>query len=109
MEIIKTSRELSKKEIFKLTESDTYKMSDAAGLILEIDCWVLYNDLDRKGLDQQVLTVLDKNGQIYGTISQTFINKFRRMADFFGDELTEVMVKKGTSKAGREYITCDIA
>lgn len=109
MEIKRVSRDLSKKEVFKLTDGDAYKMSDAAGMVIDIDCWCLYNDLNSKGQEQQVLSIMDNEGHIYGTISQTFIQKFMRMVDFFGDELTEVVVKNGTSKAGREFVTCDIS
>lgn len=109
MEIKRVSRNLSKKELFKLTDGDAYKMSDAAGMVIDIDCWCLYNDLNTKGEEQQILSVLDKEGHIYATISKTFIEKFLRMWDFFGEELIEIVVKTGTSKAGREFVTCDIS
>lgn len=102
---------LTNKQKYDLTMSPkTRKMKDAKGTVLEISAWCVYTDADKDGNDRQVLSLLTPEGETYATNSATFADDFDKMVDLFGaDGITAIEVISGTSKAGREYITCAYA
>lgn len=105
MRIIKSfPEELGKRDAYKLTESQsTRKLVEAAGSILEPDKWVLYEDEDKT-----VLT-MEADGELFGTISGTFIDAFIKAYDELGEDMGPIRVVTGTSRAGRTYVTCELA
>ena len=110
MEIIRQNGEFTKGEIFNMTQGTTLsKVSEHVGEILELAGWVLYEDTDKDGNLQRVLAIKEKNGNLSGTISKTFIDQFIKMVEFMGNEEYNVKVVGSTSKNGREYITCETA
>ena len=112
MKIIKTFPEtLNNKQKYALTMSPrTQKMKDAKGTVLEVAAWCVYTDVDKEGEERQVLSILTPEGETYATNSATFADDFGRMLEVFGpDGLTAIEVISGTSKMGREFITCAYA
>ena len=106
MEILKTSRELTDEEVYLLCmQSFVNKMSDADGQVLELEAWALYKDVNAKGEENTVLSILTKEGDVYGTISKTFINEFGKMAQHF-KSLNKIKVFSGVAKNGRNFISC---
>lgn len=105
MKIIKSFPEgLSKRDAYKLTESQTTsKLVDLAGSVIEPAKWVLFEDEDKT-----VLT-LEADGELFGTISGTFIDAFVKAFDELGADMGPIRVLTGTSKAGRTYVTCELA
>ncbi len=110
MEIKRLSNDnLTKKEIFRLTDSaQTNRMADSVGEIITISKWAIYEDINAKNEQHTILTIETPEGIIFSTISETFITRFEKMVDAFGDELEEIIIQDGTTKSGRTYITCDI-
>ena len=84
----------------------TQKMKDAKGSVLEISAWCHYTDAASNGEEREILAVLTPDGESFATNSATFVKDFLKMVDLFGDELRSIEVISGTSKTGREYITC---
>lgn len=112
MHIIKTfPHELSNKKLYQLTMSPkTRNMKSAKGSVLAIEAFCKYEDTDNNGEIRTVLSVLTPDGEIFATNSPTFHEDFDRMAELFGDSgVTAIEVIGGTSKAGREFITCAYA
>ena len=110
MKTIKSKGEFTKGEIFNLTQgSDIDKVSDHVGEILNIKGWILYEDENIKGEIQTVLVFMEHDGTIMATISKTFIEQFEKMSEFMGDDDYKVQIVGGTSKNGREYISCKVA
>ena len=114
MEIIKTSRDLTIREKYAMTKgANVRKMSDCAGVVLEIEAWALYKDWNEKDQkDNEILSILTKDKEIFATISETFKREFFDMWDMFvssGETLDEIAIVSGTSKAGRPFITCTLA
>ena len=115
MEIIKASANLTPKETYKLTMSPAaMKMKDVVGQRLEIAAYALYQDEDKKnpGNFQKILSVQTETGEVYATNSPTFIDEFVKMIEFFeqyGETVAAIDVFNGTSKGGREFISCTIA
>lgn len=114
MEILNVSREMSTEDKYFLTMSpEIEKMSSIKGMVLEIDCWILYKDQktdeDGKVEEETILSIRNTLGEVYATNSPTFIKEFERIIELFNDDGQEVKyikVSSGTSKNGRDYITC---
>lgn len=105
MKIVKSYPEnLNRRDAYKLTESQTTKkLIDIAGSVIEPDKWVLFEDEDKTVL------VLECEGEMFGTISGTFIDGFIKAFDELGEDMGPVKVVTGTTKAGRTYVTCELA
>ena len=111
MELIKAFPEtLDQRSIYKMMKSpDVQKMSDADGSVLEVAAWILYNDTDsRTGEIKEILTLQTTSGEMFGTVSGVFQREFKDIVKFFGDDVGEIKVFSGKSKAGRNFLTCSI-
>lgn len=111
MEIIKMFPEdLNKREQFKLMKSPSVnRMQDAEGSVLEVAAWIDYTDADpRTGEIREVLTIKTVDGEMFGTISATFLKEFKEIVDYFGDDVGMIRVITGQSKAGRTFVTCSV-
>lgn len=111
MKIVKSSENLSVKDIYHLTMNpQTQKMKDVIGQRIEIAAWAEYEDLNRKdNTTQNILAIKTPDGETFATNSPTFKNDFSAMVELFesmGEKVGAVEVVSGTSNAGREYITC---
>lgn len=111
MELLKTNKELSKKEIYFLTKAqDTQKMTEAADQTLELSAWAIYKDHNADGEEVELFAMRTVEGETFATNSQTFINAFRDILDVFdAEEVTKLKVMTGLSKNNRTYITCAYA
>ena len=105
MEIIKKYPEtMDNRTAFKLMKSpEVKKMITAENSILEVAEWLMFSDTS-----YTVLTIKTVDGEMFGTISETFIKAFEEIVSFFGNDVGAIKVVKGTSKNGREYITCTV-
>ena len=111
MKIIKASENLTAKDIYTLTMNpNTEKMKDVKGQRIELCKWALYEDINKKTEEpQQILAVSNPEGEAFATNSPTFIDDFMNMLELFssmGETVPAIVVSSGTSKAGREFITC---
>lgn len=111
MTITKNSKGITKKDVYRLTHSQsTRKMSDAVGSILKVDAWVLYTDIDGVTNEEKEVITIASEGEVFGTISKTFIREFCDIIDAFEDEPElSIRVVSGKTRAGRTFITCEIA
>lgn len=108
MKIIENYPEtLDKKTAFKMTEEEAIKLTECEGQELQVDAYVLYEDVNSKGEEVTLLSILSDN-KVYATISNTFIDKFMKIANAFKEEGFSIEVVGGTSKAGRHYISCKV-
>lgn len=111
MEVIRKYPEsMNARTAYKMMKSpDVKKMSDAEDSILEVRSWIKYTDVDNKtGEIKEILTLETVDGEMFGTVSETFKREFEDIVSFFGDNVGEIKVIGGTSKSGRKYITCTI-
>ena len=101
-----------KKATYALTMSPKMRnMKELKGSVLEVSAWCKYEDIDAKtGELRPILSIMSPEGEVFGTNSATFIDDFEKMADMFGaDGVDAVEIISGTSRAGREFITCAYA
>lgn len=111
MQIINQSGELKTTDLYHLTMNPaTKKMKDCKGQRLEVACWCIYEDVQKStGALQEILAVKTPENEVFATNSPTFIEDFLNMWNLFkdgGETVTAINVISGTSKAGREFITC---
>ena len=102
--------DLDARSAYKMMKSpEVKKMSEADGSVLEVKSWIQYIDTDSKtGEQKEVLTIATTDGEMFGTISVTFLREFLDIVNFFGDDVGMIRVVSGKSKAGRNYITCTV-
>ena len=111
MKIINSSENLTSKEIYNLTMSPkTKKMKEAVGSFIEIEAWASYQDTNKKtGELQEVLAIMTPDGEVFATNSPTFREDFFQLQELLqslGETIHTISVANGTSKAGREFISC---
>lgn len=105
---------------YKLTRSpETQKMSGLNDQRIDVIHYCIYEDEkpDRNGEVKKstILTVMTRQGEIFGTNSQTMREEFLNLVDIFGEDLEAedgyipVRVFKAMSKNGREFVTCTYA
>ena len=107
MKVVRQYGEISKVDMFNATQgADQEKMIDHAGETIDMKAWILYDDVNAEGKEQTVLSIIDNEGIVYSTISTTFFDQFRKLVDFMGDDDYSIKVVTGTTKNGREYVSC---
>ena len=94
---------INKRDMYKLTQnSSVQKLSKIAGSTITPEQWVLYEDADIKSGEMRKVLVIAADGETFATVS------FEKAVDNLGEDLGEIMIASGTSKAGRDYINCEI-
>lgn len=102
-----------KKALYKLTKTPGVNVKDIEpDRSHPVAAYALYED-DKTGNDgkvttQTVLAVILGDGDKLQTISNTFIRAFMEVVDLMGDEPFAIITRKSTTKAGREFVTCEL-
>lgn len=97
-----------KKAVYKLTRAKGVNVKDLAnGDKLKVDAWALYSDMSAKGNEQTVLAIVSGDCK-YHTISPTFQRDFADIVSLMDGEDFTIIITKATSKAGREFVTCEL-
>lgn len=105
--IKRISKELTKKEVYQMTMSPKIqKISDNKGVVIDVAAYCFYSDEKADGKTVDILSVMDADGSIYATNSPTFRDDFERICAIMDGEDFSIEVISGTSKAGREFVTC---
>lgn len=115
MEIIATNIENlaeNKKALYQLTKSPGVNVKDLQPDVSHpVAGWALYKDLSngRDGaVERNVLAVILEDGTKIQTISNTFIRAFMEIVELMQTDPFSIITRKSTSKAGREFVTCDM-
>ena len=111
MNIIKGSREFNKVEIYKMTQDQgAVSVKDVPdGTTLQVSGYLLYEDVDHKGENHELLSVLGEDGTVWTCQSATFKRRFTQMADLFEDEPFSIKKMSGGTKANKDYVDCCLA
>lgn len=103
--------ENNKKKVYKLTKASGNNVKDVEGTYA-VNEWAIYTEENSKGEENTVLAVLafDVSGVPVKlqTISQTFIRDFLEIADLMGDEDFAIDIVHGKTKAGRDFVSCEL-
>ena len=115
MEIIRTSREFDKKDIFKATHDNHDLLKNAPdGLELKVEDFILYHPDDTvdtetgeiKRKASNILIIYNGNTS-YATSSPYAIKTLMEALDFIGSDLT-VKLTRSVSKNGRTFMNFEI-
>ncbi len=112
MRIIRQSKEFTVGEMARLTMGNSTKLSVLENQIVDMDSYIIFEDVDRGTGETKTVLVLTAGGTKYGTISPTFINDFFQLVDMYdigGIPFTRMKVVGGESKNGRHFIACEAA
>lgn len=114
MQIIRTNIDNlaeNKKALYQLTKASGVNVKDIeADKSHPVAGWALYTDVG-KGKDKterEVLAVVLEDGTKLQTISGIFIEAFLEIVDIMDGEPFAIITRKSTSKAGREFVTCEL-
>lgn len=114
MDIIKTNIDSSNKAlVYKMTRSSGQMVQNIPdGTSVPVQHFCLYNDpkegRDGTLKDNTVLSFTDTAGGKYSTISSTFIREFLYIADLMGDAAFSIIVVHGTTKGGKQFVSCEL-
>lgn len=117
-EIIRSNRELSKKErVMYKDASDCKRLDEETSLNGRIRIkpvlWLelsVHNDKAKDNKDYSQFIIVDTDGQAYLTGSQNFYNNFLGIAEEMDGEEFEIEVYRRPSKNynGKEFLTCKL-
>lgn len=98
----------SKKTLYKLTRAKGLNIKDLEnGERIPVDAWALYSDVNTKGTEQTVLAIISGENK-YHSISPTFQRDFADIVSLMDGEDFAIIIIKDTTKAGREFVTCEL-
>lgn len=108
MNILKTSKELTRMQAYKLRSSkESHSFKDAAGIEIEVAAWMNYEDVNSQGVMVDILAIMTPEGEVFAGQSETFKRSFFEAVDIFGDDLEAIMVVTNIARSGREYVDCE--
>ena len=109
MNVIKMHPEtMDKKTLYSLTRGQSMSVKDVDDrTVITPVAYAVYEDTDKDGKTNEVLAIRDKeSGEVFTTISPTFKRDFFDIVDFMGEDDYSIHTVHGTTKAGRDFVTC---
>lgn len=99
---------MDKKTLYSLTRGQNMSVKDVDDrAVITPTAFALYEDTNRDGKTNEVLAIRDKeSGEVFTTISPTFKQDFFDIVEFMGEDDYSIHVVHGTTKAGRDFVTC---
>lgn len=109
-EVSFTGEALTKVQKYFMTQGkETVSIKDMDdGEVITPVGYVEFIDIKDDGTESEVFAIINEENKVYATVSKTFANSFKSIADIMdGDKF---MIKKisGTTKAGRDYVDCEL-
>lgn len=112
MEILKKSDGLTTMDIYKMSKSnEIQKVSDNDGKILPVKAYMTYTDIDSKGEEKTICSIMTQDDEVYATNSDSFIRDFEDILSLtasMNQTVETIKIVSGKSKAGRTFYTCEL-
>lgn len=110
MEIISTSKELTKEQLYLMTKSPSIKsVKDIEdGTELTVKASLVYQDVNSKGEESEILSIMGENNEVWACQSETFKRSFNDLVEIMGAEGFTLKKLSGVTNAGRPYVNCDL-
>lgn len=115
MIITEKSDEFTKAELYRMTKSSSIMTVKSLedGTIITPRGWLTFDDENSKGETSHMLSIIgeDALGQetVWSCQSQTFKDNFMDLWNMFDGEPFTLKKISGVTKAGRDYVKCDLA
>ena len=105
--------ELTKMELFKAMNDKHTNLRDCEGMVISPVATHTHTYSDADGKLHSVLVIKNgKDGKMYKTEVQAFIEKFMKYEEAFGDvddtEKPDIVIILNTSKKGNKYVNFDL-
>lgn len=111
MEIIrKSDEEMTKKDIFMMTKNQKIRTVKSLenGAKISVVHWVEFSDVNATGDKVEILSMMDETGECFATNSKAFKVMFFDIVDIMDGEEFTIEKLGGTTKTGREFVTCGL-
>lgn len=108
MNIIAQSKEFSKVEMYKMTRGAVTSVKDSVGAVIEPVAYLLYSDVNSRGEEVEILSIMTKDGEIFSATSKTFKEEFSYIWKLMDGEPFKISILDGTAKSGRTFVTCTL-
>lgn len=111
----KSSESFTKAEIYRMTKSPSIVSvkTVADGTTMSPIGWLTFDDENNKGEVSHMLSIIgvgeDDQEVVWSCQSETFKDNFMDLWNMFDGEPFTLIKLSGKSKAGREYVNCDLA
>ena len=111
MNIIWTSKEnLDKRSLYIHTRGSNIALKDVEdGTLIDPAEIVIYEDENSKAETQTITSVIDTDGTHYATNSRFFREDLQNIHSIMTPDPYQIIVRKQVSKAGRTFVTCELA
>ena len=110
-----SSENFTKAELYRMTKSPSIVPVKAVpdGTTMTPIGWLTFDDENNKGEVSHMLSIIgvgeDDQEVVWACQSQTFKNSFIDLWELFKAETFKIKKLSGETKAGREYVNCDLA
>lgn len=110
-----SKEDFTKAELYRMTKSPAIVSVKAVedGATMEPHGWVTFEDENAKGETSYMLSIIgtgyDGQEVVWSCRSQVFKNNFMDLWNMFDGAPFTLKKISGVSKAGREYVNCDLA
>ena len=108
VEIVNKSRDFSEVEIYLMTISPAIiSMKDVSdGEKIKVDGYVIFNDINDKGEETEIMSIITPDKKVYCFQSATFKRSFMDIYNIMHGKEFCIVKTSGETKAGRPYINC---
>lgn len=111
----KSSESFTKAELYRMTKSPSIVSvkSVADGTTMTPIGWLTFDDENNKGEVSHMMSIIgvgeDDQEVVWSCQSQTFKDNFMDLWELFKGDNFKIKKLSGKTKAGREYVNCDLA
>ena len=108
--VVEKSRDFTKRELYKMAygSGGTVIKELDDGTEIQYDAHLIYSTVDKDGENIEILSIMDKEGHVYQCQSATFKDEFFNIVQLMEGEEFAIRKLSGTSKGGRDYVTCEL-
>ena len=110
-----SSENFTKAELYRMTKSPSIVSVKAIpdGTIMTPIGWLTFDDENNKGEVSHMLSIIgvgeDDQEVVWSCQSQTFKDNFMDLWELFKGDTFKIRKLSGETKAGLEYVNCDLA
>ena len=110
-----SSENFTKAELYRMTKSPSIVSVKALpdGTTMTPIGWLTFDDENNKGEVSHMLSIIgvgeDDQEVVWSCQSQTFKENFMDLWELFKGDAFKIKKLSGETKAGREYVNCDLA
>lgn len=108
MTIIEKNRELSKKELYKMTmDAGITSMNHVEdGTLIDVDAVVTFVDTNINNEEVKITSIMDKDGKVFAFQSETFRHTLQNIMKIMDGNDFSIIKQSGKTKSGRDFINC---